>query len=131
MNEICLIVLLVSIHYVAAMFEYGKHKKGEVLSYKLESIIPQLVPIYRINMTQDRDDIEKHYTYVNVTTLTQALSKPNIIFDSGSNMLTFFIRYPVHTISIEVTGYSMPLKDYNGTVDYVTIAPLELSEEFF
>ncbi|XP_063367659.1 uncharacterized protein LOC134656071 [Cydia amplana] len=123
MKKICFVLLVTIIHYVAAMFEYGEHKIGEVFSYKLAGTIPPLVPIHRINITHGRDDLDEHYTHLNVATLSETSYNPNIIFDSQNNMLTFFIRYPLHTISFRVTGYSMPLKDYTGPVNYETTTP--------
>ncbi|XP_047994564.1 uncharacterized protein LOC125232819 isoform X2 [Leguminivora glycinivorella] len=108
MKEICF-VLLVTFHYVAAIFEYGEHKAGEVFAFELKDAIQPYIPIHRVNITHGDKDVEEHYTYLKVETETESAPAihPNIIFDSESNMLTFFIRYPLYTVKFVITGYAM------------------------
>ncbi|KAJ0173633.1 hypothetical protein K1T71_010782 [Dendrolimus kikuchii] len=93
-------------------YEYGAHIDGEELSFVFDGLMPAFTPIYKLNVTPSRHDVEKRFTYLR-TEYISPMSKVSIGYDPKTYLLTFHIKFPFIDIPIGVIGFSMSNKMKN------------------
>ncbi|KAF9413103.1 hypothetical protein HW555_008545, partial [Spodoptera exigua] len=81
-----------------SFFEYGAHIEGEELSFAVNGFIPPFIPIFTQNVTVSE---LKRAEYVS------PLSTVNVVFDTESLLLTFYVKFPFLNIPFGVVGYSV------------------------
>ncbi|KAM3956538.1 uncharacterized protein ACR2FA_009446 [Aphomia sociella] len=86
----------------------GQHVKGEQISFLYNGQIPAFTPIYTLNVTPQREDLEKRFTYLRAE-YVNPVSKVTVDFDPHKMLLTVAIQFPFFSTPIGVGGYSMPL----------------------
>lgn len=90
-------------------YEYGEHVPGEQISYIYNGIVPGFKPIFILNVTPVKEDLEPVFTYLRVE-YYNLMSNVDISYDQNSSALNFHVKFPFVDIPIGILGYSLPIQ---------------------
>ncbi|PZC80906.1 hypothetical protein B5X24_HaOG213893 [Helicoverpa armigera] len=88
-----------------SFFEYGVHVEGEEVSFASNGYIPLFTPMYTLNVTPVRPDLEKRFTYLRAEYVSP-MSTVDVVYNPDAHTMAFYIRFPFLNIPYGVVGYS-------------------------